>query len=102
MNPAIAVLVGLFMAFALLPVVTSSSFSYRTGEGLAICVGAISGLALLMSCGFLFWPHVSELSGEDNRLAMAASVFTGVPALCVFLGNLAGYIAMGFLDSKQD
>jgi hypothetical protein len=102
MNPAVAIFVGLFMICALVPVVTSAFFGYRAGERLAICVGAISGLVLLTSCGFLFWlPHVSELSGEDNRLAMAASVFTGVPALCTFLGNISGYIAMGFLHEKE-
>jgi hypothetical protein len=103
MNPAIAILVGLFMVFVLLPVVTSAFFGYRAGERLAICIGAISGLVLLMSCGLLAYiAHFPPLSGEDNRLAMAASVFTGVPALCTFLGNLGGYIAMGFLGSKQE
>jgi hypothetical protein len=103
MNPAIAILVGLLMVFALLPVVTTASFGYRAGERLAICVGAIFGLVLLMSCGLLaYTAHVPEWSGEDKRFAMAASVFMGVPALCAFLANLAGYIAMGFLGSKQE
>ena len=104
MTPAVAifgVLAVPFIVCVLLPVITSAFFGYRTGERLAISIGAISGLVLLMSCGGLaYLAHVAELSGEDKRLAMAGLLMTGVPALCIFLGTLAGYIAMGFLGDE--
>jgi hypothetical protein len=106
MHPAAAifgVFAVLFTACAFLPVVTSALFGYRTGERLAISIGAISGLVLLISCGLLAHvAHVSELSGEDARLAWFGIFITGVPALCTFMGTLAGYIAMGFLGSEHE
>jgi hypothetical protein len=78
-------------------------FGYRTGERLAIGIGTISGLVLLMSCGgFAYVTHVSELSGEDTRLAWFGISIAGMPALCTFMGTLAGYIAMGFFGSEHE
>ena len=104
MNLAVAIFVGLFTLCALLPVVTSAFFGYRTGERVAISIGAISGLVLLMSCGFFAWlaHDDSGLNGEDKRLAMFILFIPGVPALCTFLGTLAGYISMGFVRNAKD
>src|SRR5262245_5655556 len=101
MNPAVAIFAGLFTACALLPFVTSALFGYGAGELVAISIGAISGLSLLMSCGLLaYLPQISQpLSENDRYLALSVVFFTGMPAVCIFLGNLAGYIAMGFLRS---
>jgi hypothetical protein len=103
MNPVVAIFAGVFTVCALLPVVTSAFFGYRAGERVAISIGAISGLVLLLSCaGLAYLAHVSELSGEDKRLAMAGLLMAGVPALCTFMGTFAGYIAMGFLGSAHE
>jgi len=106
MTPAVAILAGLAVLFAfcaLVPVATSANFGYRVGERVAISIGATSGLVLLMSCGFFVWlAHVSELSGEDKRLASFLLIIPGVAALCIFLGTLAGYIAVGFLRNAKD
>jgi len=103
MNPVVAIFASLFTVCALLPVITSVFLGYRAGERLAISSGAISGLVLLMSCGGLaYLPHVSDLSGEGKRLAMAGLLMMGAPVLCTFMGNLVGYIAMGFLGSEQE
>jgi hypothetical protein len=103
MNLAVAIFVGLFTLCALLPVVASALFGYRTGERVAISIGAISGLVLLLSCGFFAWlAHDFELSGEDKRLALFILFIPGVPALCTFLGTLVGYIAMGFLRNAKE
>jgi hypothetical protein len=100
MTVVVATFAVLFAVPALLPVAASAFFSYRTGERLAISIGAISGLVLLMSCGllaYLLQSNISQQLSEDDRyLALSAVFFTGVPALCIFVGNLAGYIAMGF------
>jgi len=97
-NLALAIHAGLLTCCALLPIVISALFGYRAGERAAISIGALSSLALLMSCGLLVWlSYVSELSGEDKRFALAGIVIMGMPALCIFLGTFAGYIAMGFL-----
>ena len=97
----LAVLALFITVCALLPVLTAAFFGYRAGERLAISIGAISGLVLLISCGlFAYAARFAELSGEDKRLAMAGLLMTGVPALCIFLGTLAGYIAMGFLGDE--
>jgi glycerol-3-phosphate acyltransferase PlsY len=102
MNPAIAIFAGLFMACALLPVVTSVFLGYRAGERVAISIGAMSGLVLLMSCGFLVWlAHFSELSGVDKSLALAGAVFPGIPALCIFLGNLAVHLDFSIVIGRD-
>jgi len=103
MNLAVAIFVGLFTLCALLPVVASAFFGYRTGERVAISIGAISGLVLLMSCGLLaYLPHISQQLTEDDRhLALFVVFLTGMPAVCVFLGTLAGYIAMASLRSAE-
>jgi hypothetical protein len=98
MTPAAAifgVFAVLFTLCALLPVVTSAFFGYRTGERVAISIGAISGLVLLLSCGFFAWQ-------EDKRLALFLLFTPGVPALCIFLGTLAGYIAIGSLGLAHE
>ena len=93
----------LFALCALVPVATSAFFDYRAGERVAISIGAISSLVLLMSWGFVAWhAHVPELSGEDKRLPLFLLIIPGTPALCIFLGTLAGYIAMRFLGSEQE
>src|SRR5262245_11852205 len=106
MHPTVAILgvLGvLFTACAFLPVLTSAFFGYRTGERLAIGVGAVSGLLLLTSCVLLAYvARFSELSGEDTHLAWFGITAAGVPALCTFLGTFAGYIAMGFLSSEDE
>lgn len=100
---ALAIYAGLFTCCALSPLMTTALFGYRAGERAAISIGALSGLALLTSCGLLVWfSHVSKLSGEDKRFALAGIVIMGMPALCVFLGSLVGYIAMGFLGSGRE
>jgi hypothetical protein len=43
-----------------------------------------------------------EFIGEDKRFAMAAHIITGMPALCTFLGTLAGYIGMGCVGSGHE
>jgi hypothetical protein len=57
-----------------------------------------------MACGLLaYLPHIShQLSEEDRHLVMFAVLMTGVPALCIFMGTLAGYIAMGFLVQARN
>jgi hypothetical protein len=107
MTPAAAifgVLAVLFTVSALLPVAASAFFGYRAGELLAISIGAIVGLVLLTSCALLaYLPHISRpLSEEDRHLALFVVFFAGVPALCIFLGTLAGYIAMGFLGLAHE
>ena len=107
MHPTVAILGVLAVVFTvctLLPVVTSAYFGYRPGEWLAISVGAISGLVLLMACGLLVYlRHISQqLGDEDRHLVMFAVLITGVPALCIFTGTLAGYIGMGFLGSVRE
>src|SRR5262245_45079039 len=105
MTPGAAIFGGLAVLItvcALLPVITSAYFGYRTGERLAIGIEAISRLPLLMSCGlFAYVARFSELSGERARRALAGLVFVGVPARCAFLGTFAGYIAMAFLWSEH-
>src|SRR5262245_28773685 len=104
MSPAAAivgVLAALFTVCALLPVGASRFFGYRAGERLAIGIGAISGLGLLMACGLLAYFRYM-LSEEDTYLALFVVFFVGVPALCIFLGTLAGYIAMGFLGLARE
>jgi len=102
-NLALAIYAGLFTCCALLPVVTSALYGYRAGERATISIGALSGLVMLTSCGLLVWLfHVSELSGEDKRFAVAGIVIMGMPALCIFLGTFGGYIAMGFLGSRNE
>src|SRR5262245_26840173 len=93
------VLAVLITVCALLPVGASTCFGYRAGERLAISIGTIAGLVVLMSCALLaYLPHISEqLSEEAKYLSLFVVFFAGVPALCIFLGTLAGYIAMGFL-----
>src|SRR5262245_12994001 len=106
MTPAatiFGVLAGLFALCALVPVATSAFFGYQAGERAAISIGAISGLVLLMSCGLL--AYVTQLAGmhrEDTHLAWFGIFFMGVPSLCIFLGTLAGYIAMGFPRHAKD
>jgi hypothetical protein len=106
MAPAAAIFGGLAVLItvgALLPVITSAFFGYRTGERLAIGIGAISDLLLVKSCGlFAYVARFSELSGEDARLALAGLFFVSVPAHCTFLGTFAGYIAMAFLRSEHE
>jgi glycerol-3-phosphate acyltransferase PlsY len=107
MTPAAAifgVLVVLFAVCALLPVTASAFFGYRAGKRLATGIGAIAGLVLLMSCTLLaYLPHISQqLSEEDRHLALFVVFFAAVPALCIFLGTLAGYIAMGFLGLAHE
>src|SRR5262245_6716320 len=106
MHPTVVIFGILAVAFtvcALLPVVTSAYFGYRPGEWVAISIAAISGLVLLIACGLLtYLPHIShQLSEEERHLAMFAVLMTGVPALSIFMGTLAGYIAMGFLRSAR-
>ena len=103
MNQGVAIFAGLFAVCALLPVVTSAFLDYRAGEVTAISIGAISGLVLLMSCGLLaYLPHLShQLSEEDRHLALLVVFITGVPALCTFMGTVAGYIALGFFGSEH-
>jgi hypothetical protein len=87
--------VALTAAGACLTVGASVFFGYRAGERLAVGIGAISGLVLLLSCGlFAYAVHAPGLSGEDARLAWFGAFIAGVPALCIFMGNLVGYIAM--------
>ena len=82
---------------------TSAFFGYRKGERLAIAIGAVSGPSLLISCALLAYvARFSELSREDTYLAWFGTIAAGVPALCIFLGSLAGYIAMGFLGSARE
>jgi len=107
MTPTTAIfgaLTVLITVCALLPVGASTYFGYRAGERLAISIGTIAGLILLMSCALLaYLPHISEqLSEEDNSLSLSVVFFAGVPALCIFLGTFAGYIAMGFLGLAQE
>jgi hypothetical protein len=106
MNPVVAIFASLFTVCALLPVIPSVFLGYRAGEVMAISIGAISGLVLLMSCGLLAYvPHIAphlSLSEEERHLAMFVVFITGVPALCTFMGNLVGYIAMGFLGSAHE
>ena len=105
MTPAAAifgVLAVLFIVCALLPVGASAFFGYRAGERLAISIGAISGLVVVMSCGLL--ASINQVAGtEDTHLAWFGIFLAGVPSLCVFVGTLAGHIAMGFLGlSRKD
>ena len=107
MAPAVAILGGLAVLIALcalVPVATCGFFSYRAGERAAISIGAISGLLLLMACALLaYLPHISEqLSEEERYLSLFVVFFSGIPALGIFLGTLAGYIAMGFLRNARD
>jgi hypothetical protein len=107
MTPAAAifgVLAVLLTVSALLPVAGSAFIGYRAGELLAISIGAIAGLVLLMSCALLaYLPHISQqLSEEDRHLSLFVEFIAGVPALCIFLGSLASYIAMGFLGLAHE
>src|SRR5262245_50003453 len=98
------VLAVLITVCALLPVGASRYFGYRAGERVAISIGAIACLVVLISCALLaYLPHISaQLSEEDKHLSLFVVFFAAVPALCIFLGTLAGYVAMGFLGLAQD
>jgi hypothetical protein len=104
MNPAVAIFAGLLTVCAFLPVVTSTFLGYRAGEGMAVSIGAISGLVLLMSCGlWAYLPHISQqLSEGDKHVALFVVFMTGVPALCTFVGIVAGYVAMGLFSSEHE
>jgi len=104
MTPTTIMLGVLFTVCAFLPIITSAFFGYRTGERLAITIGVISGLVLLMSCGLLaYLPHISEQSSEEERhLALFVVFATGVPALCTFMGTVAGYIGIGLFGSEHE
>jgi hypothetical protein len=88
----------------LLPIAASAFFGYRAGERLAISIGTIAGVVLLMSCALLaYLPHISQqLSEEDRPLSLFVEFIAGVPALCIFLGSLASYIAMVFLGLADE
>src|SRR5262245_65906380 len=101
MTPAVAILRGLAVLFALcalVPVATSAFIGYRAGERAAISIGAISGLVLLMSSGLLACvTQPVGMSREGTHFAWFGIFFTGEASHCIFLGTLAGYIGMAFL-----
>jgi|SRR5262245_4661877 hypothetical protein len=87
------VLASLFAVGALLPLAIARYIGYRAGERLAIGISTVSGLVLLLSCG-LFAYEARFSSGEDRRAALGL-LLIAAPALCLFLGALLGYVAMG-------
>jgi hypothetical protein len=97
MNAAAAiplgVLASLFAVGLLLPLAIARYIGYRAGERLAIGIGAVSGLVLLLSCG-LFAYEARFLSAADSPAALGL-LLIAMPALCLFLGALVGYVTMG-------
>jgi len=107
MTPAAAIFGGLAVLFtvcALLPVGASACFGERAAGRLATSIGAIAGLVLLMACAlWTYLPRISlQLSEEERHLTMFVVFIAGVPALFIYLGTLAGYIAMGFIGSAHE
>jgi ascorbate-specific PTS system EIIC-type component UlaA len=81
MTVVVATFAVLFAIPALLPVAASAVFGDRTGERLAISIGAISGLLLLMSCGllaYLLQSNISQQLSEDDRYLALSAVFLRV------------------------
>jgi len=99
-----AVLTVLFTVCALLLMAACALFGHRAAERLAISIGAIAGLELLMACALLVYlPRVSQqLSEAERYLSMFVVVIVGVPALLIFLGTLAGYLAMAFFGAAHE